>query len=201
MIRSCHSNFLQWYRGGEGRSDEGFAPLHHGVAPGTKNDCNAYGWHVKRALRYIHTRAAGHGTYIGPRRRASCRLPLMLTGVRNGTCSISWRSGGNHILSGCPGMTAAVVCSPTVPAARSDSRQLYAWQSSASGTDSIQQLQSAAGQRRPPAHTNRPASSTDTSSVCVQENNIYIYNTSDDVVCLHVYMPSCMQTSIHLNVH
>lgn len=58
-----------------------------------------------------------------PRRRHS---PLMLTGVRKGTCSINCRSCGNHILSGCPGSTAAVVCSTTVPlAASSASRQLY----------------------------------------------------------------------------
>jgi len=106
----------------------------------------------------------------------------MLTGVRNGTCSISWRSGGNHILSGCPGITAAVVCSPTVPAARSDSLQLYEWQSSASGTDSIQQLQSAAGQRPPAGHTSRPASSTDTESVCAGK-----YDDSDIIVIFNSY--------------
>lgn len=95
--------------------------------------------------------------------------PLMLTGVRNGTCSISCRSGGNHILSGCPGSTAAVVRNPTAPpAADSSSRQLYEWQSSASGTDSIQQPQSAAaaGQRWPSTHTSRPAPSADNNSVC-----------------------------------
>jgi len=99
----------------------------------------------------------------------SYSLPFMLTGVRNGTCSINWRSGENHILSGCPGITAVVVCSPTVPTARSDSRQLYAWQSSASGTDSIQQLQSAVEQRWPFAYTNRPASSTDTKFFCADK--------------------------------
>lgn len=95
--------------------------------------------------------------------------PLMLAGVRNGTCSISCRSGGNHILSGCPGSTAVVVRNPTaLPAADSSSRQLYEWQSSASGTDSIQQPQSAAaaGQRWPSTHTSRPAPSSDNNSVC-----------------------------------